>query len=592
MSSYVKIAFLIVGAGPSGATLASCLGQNGLKGMVISDSMSTADTPRAHAVNPAAMECLRDLGLEDDCLRMGITGKPLQSFRWCKSFAGEEFGKILAWGGHPRNAHDIAIASPCRYLDLPQSYMEPILVKYASHHNFEVSFRNELVHAQQVPEGVLCDIKNLTTGHCYQILTKVLFGGDGGRSQVARSFPFKFDKRAAGGVSCNLLIEADAEHIVPGREAELHFVANAGRQWRFGIGANLRMVRPYKLWLLTIIAPDSDVNPIDSFTTKSPELIEYVKEVFGDNSIDIKILRKDPWTIRETVAESYSLDGKVFLVGDAAHRHPPAFGLGSNISIADSYNLAWKVAYVHKGLAGKELLDTYTKERQPVGVLVVKITNEGYRDINTWREFGVLAPTAQEGIEDLEKLYLPNHEGVQRRMRIHDAFEDGARVAESIGVALNTWYTSSAVYLNDESNMRPELAGDFITKPLISTYPGIRLPHAWLDISTRKKEISTHDLAGHGSFCLLTGVGGTSWINAARKVAETTGIPINAYSIGFGCDYHDVYRDWYRWREVNEDGCVLVRPDRVVCWRAFGVVPNCEEKLSQVLDQILSRKSQ
>jgi hypothetical protein len=178
--------------------------------------------------------------------------------------------------------------------------MEPLLVKFASHHNFEVAFRNELVHAQQVPEGVLCDINNLMTGHSYRILTKMLFGGDGGRSQVARSFPFKFDRNAAGGISCNLLIEADAEHIMPGREAELRFVANAGRKWRFGIGAILRMVRPYKQWLLTVIAPDSNANPFDCFTTEGPELIEYVQEVFGDDSIKVKILRKDPWTIRET----------------------------------------------------------------------------------------------------------------------------------------------------------------------------------------------------------------------------------------------------------------------------------------------------
>lgn len=78
-------------------------------------------------------------------------------------------------------------------------------------------------------------------------------------------------------------------------------------------------------------------------------------------------------------------------------------------------------------------------------------------------------------------------------------------------------------------------------------------------------------------------------MRAAQNITAATGIPINCYGIGFGLDYHDVYRDWWKRRGVDEDGCVLVRPDRFVAWRSTKVIPDCERKLRSVLDKILWR---
>lgn len=123
----------------------------------------------------------------------------------------------------------------------------------------------------------------------------------------------------------------------------------------------------------------------------------------------------------------------------------------------------------------------------------------------------------------------------------------------------------------------------------VSTFPGTRLPYAWLDTPVRRAAISTHGLAGKGAFCLLTGYGGEAWQEAARKISERTGIPINSHRVGFGRDWQDVHREWYERRGVEESGCVLVRPDRFVAWRSPKVVDDCEGKLAAVLDQILCR---
>ena len=68
--------------------------------------------------------------------------------------------------------------------------------------------------------------------------------------------------------------------------------------------------------------------------------------------------------------------GKVFCAGDATHRHPPSNGLGSNTSIQDGFNLAWKLAYVLKGKAGEDLLQTYSNERAPIAKQIVTRANQ------------------------------------------------------------------------------------------------------------------------------------------------------------------------------------------------------------------------
>jgi 2,4-dichlorophenol 6-monooxygenase len=120
-----------------------------------------------------------------------------------------------------------------------------------------------------------------------------------------------------------------------------------------------------------------------------------------------------------------------------------------------------------------------------------------------------------------------------------------------------------------------------------TTWPGARLPHCWLGDDGHK--VSTHDLVGKGRFALLTGISGARWAEAARAVSETLGIEIAAHVIGPGRRYIDLYDDWARLREVGEDGCVLVRPDAHVGWRAAAMSDDPAAELEDVLRTILDR---
>jgi hypothetical protein len=116
----VETDLLIIGAGPAGASLACFLAQHGrnsfgkselnvdntpgLKGIMLAATPGTADTPRAHITNMAALECLRDIGLEQECLQVAVKGDCMQHTRWCRSMAGEEFARIYSWGNDPQRA--------------------------------------------------------------------------------------------------------------------------------------------------------------------------------------------------------------------------------------------------------------------------------------------------------------------------------------------------------------------------------------------------------------------------------------------------------------------------------------------------------
>ena len=340
------------------------------------------------------------------------------------------------------------------------------------------------------------------------------------------------------------------------------------------------------------------------FDITTEKCTKRVKEFIGIDSIPIEVLDVSRWYINEIVAEYYS-DGNVygigasrapfaqhadfdrFCLGDAVHRHPPNNGLGSNTCIQDAFNLAWKIAYVMKGLAKPSLLSSYNAERQPVGLAVITRANQGFRDHGPiFQALGTLEPTIEGRVAKLAELGHATPEGRARRQALQKGVELTSHEFHGLGIEMNQRYESQAVYASDEGP-RPPLPDDPILYHEITTYPGSRLPHAWLNTKNPGKQFSTIDLAGHGVFCLITGIGGERWRDATRKVSRELGMEIASYSIGWRQDYEDVYFDWARRREVEEDGCVLLRPDRFVAWRSKEMVDDCVGKLLKVMKHVL-----
>ncbi len=178
--------------------------------------------------------------------------------------------------------------------------------------------------------------------------------------------------------------------------------------------------------------------------------------------------------------------------------------------------------------------------------------------------------------------------GRKRREELQACLKLINREEHGLGIEMNQRYTSTAVYKSDQGAM-PTFSTDPLEYYHATTYPGARLPHVWLSHTIPSKAVSTIDLAGKARFSLFTGIGGQGWKDAAERISAELGVPIAAYSIGFRQDYEDRYLDWAKVRDIEESGCVLVRPDYFVAWRSQRWEQDGVEKLRTVMKSVLSR---
>ena len=567
---------------------------------MISSAPGTSDTPRAHIANMAALECLRDIGLEDESLSQATASQNMEHTRWCHSMAGEEFARIYSWGHDPHRAGDYDEASPCVPVDLPQTLAEPILDNRARERGWDIRFNAKLISFEDhgAEKGVTSTIQSTSSDDLispltYTIRSRYLFGCDGGRSTIVRQLDLPLIKKPGGGLAFNILVETDLSHLIETRNGNLHWALQPDRQHpKWGLMCVVRMVKPWYEWMF-IIFPEPDWDPIvHGGEPTEDEYLRRVRDFIGDDSIPAKIINVSKWAVNEIVAERYSSDSNnIHCLGDAVHRHPPFNGLGSNTCIQDAYNIAWKVAYVMKGTASPRILTSYNIERQPVGQSVITRANKGFRDhLAVWQALGITEPDLASATKAFNELSAATAAGAKRRRDFRTAVEGTEKEFHAVGQEMNQRYdNSAAVYFADESSPRPPLPEDPVLKYQISTYPGSRLPHAWLNSRVPGQKISTQDLAGKGRFALFTGPGDEKgkWKAAAKNVGKELGVEISTASIGWKCDWEDVYFDWQKKREVEEDGCVLVRPDRFVAWRSMTMVDEPEKRLSRVLRSVL-----
>ncbi|GIH71979.1 FAD-dependent oxidoreductase [Sphaerimonospora thailandensis] len=577
----VETDVLVVGSGPAGASAALFLSTLGIPNIMITKYRWTANTPRAHITNQRAMEIFRDMGIEQEVLDDATPHELCGDTVFCTSIAGEEIGRILTWGTHPGREADYQLASPCLTVDIPQTYLEPILVRNATMRGTQSRFSTEYLSHTQDSDGVDVRVLDRLTGQKYTIRAKYLIGADGARSKVAADIDLPYEGQMDIAGSMNITFRADISALVDHRPSVLYWVIQPGSNVG-GIGTGLvRMVRPWNEWLI-VWGYDINSEPpkLDDEAAK-----KIVRDLLGMPELEPEITGYSLWGVNEMYA-THLQKGRVFCVGDAIHRHPPSNGLGSNTSVQDSYNLAWKIAAVLRGHADPSLLGSYSAERAPVAKRIVTRANKSAR------EFGQLFEAL--GIADLEdpadmaaaieerKANTP--EGIAKRAALVEAMELKNYEFNAHGVELGQFYESSAIV---SDGTHPPASADHDLYYVMSTSPGAHLPHAWVGDNVTK--LALMDLAPYTRWTLLTGVAGEAWAHAADKVGHELAVPLEAVVIGPGREVTDLYYDWAKLREVDESGAILIRPDKHIAWRSMSMVEDPEEALRSALTRTLGR---
>ena len=574
---------MIIGTGPAGSATAALLSSYGVDNFLINRYRWLANTPRAHITNQRCMEVLRDLGKDveqeayDQATEQDLMGENV----FCVSLAGEELGRMKSWGKHPLSRAEHQLSSPCHMNDLPQTYMEPILFKTACSRGTQARMSTEYVSHVQDADGVTVTCLDRLTNKNFTVRCKYLVGADGGNSLVAEHAGLPFEGKMGVGGSMNILFRADLSRFVAHRPSVLYWVMQPGADVG-GIGMGLvRMVRPWNEWLIVWGYDINQPAPV----VDAAMATQVARQLVGDPNLEIELLSANTWTVNNMYATHMQKD-RVFIMGDAAHRHPPSNGLGSNTSIQDAFNLAWKLAFAVKGKAGKKLLESYSQERAPVAKQIVTRANQSIA------EFGpIFEALGMDGGVD--------HEKIQRNMDARcDTGEKAEKQRDALrkaiafkkyefdchGVEMNQRYRSSAIVTDGQAEPAFEKDRELHYAP--TTWPGARLPHVWV-FARDGSQHSTLDITGHGRFTVLTGIGGEAWVEAANTLAKELGIPLSAKVIGPRRDYEDHTGDWARIREISDSGCLLVRPDHHVAWRAFGASKNAQHDLATALKTIL-----
>ncbi|MBU9163847.1 FAD-dependent monooxygenase [Burkholderia multivorans] len=575
----IRVPVFVVGAGPAGLTTAALLAKYGVDVLAITRYPGTAHSPRAHITNQRTVEVFRDLGIEDRVMALATSSELMTNNVWATSFAGHEIARLQTWGTGTRRKADYEAASPSRMCNAPQHLLEPAILAAAREYGARVLFNTELVSIRQTDDAVHARLVDVVTREEIEVVADYAVGADGAQSIVVKQLGFELEGEMGLGCAVNCWLEVDLAKYTAHRPGVLYWMNQPCSDYWVGSGTYI-CVRPWNEWVLLFMYNPKDGEPDLSHDA----VIARARATIGDPDIPIRVKAVSKWTINRMFARSM-VKGRVAIAGDAAHRHPPANGLGSNTSVQDAFNLAWKLAMIVKGQASPALLQSYSDERQPVAEAVV---NRAIKSVGEMRPIANAlgfseGQSEDEGWASLNELFSDSDAGRRRRKALADAVELQNYQFNCHGVELGQRYTSSAIVRDGATFPVPTRDPELYYHA--TTTPGASLPHAWIQHGDAL--VSTLDLVGRGAFTVVTGTGGRAWLDAARQVGDEFGIDLRGVLIAHGTPTFDAYGDWARQREIDDHGCVLVRPDRFIAWRAQALADDPVAALRRVLSTIL-----
>jgi 2,4-dichlorophenol 6-monooxygenase len=575
----IEIPVLIVGAGPAGLTSALALARYGVPALTVEKHPSTAHTPRAHIINQRTVEIFRALGISEKFHEVAIPQSAMTNNLWVTTLAGPEVARSETWGGGPDRAAEYLLASPEPMANCPQTVLEPLLLAAARDAGADIEFQTEFVELHQDADGVTGVIRDRATGATRTVRSRYVIGADGARSRVLTEAGLTVEGPDDLGRAANIWFRADLARFFEHRPGVLSWNVMPGPLPPLRLGTLICHKRYTEFVLAFMFDPEQTVlSELDE-----DHLLQRIRAVVGED-IDAEILGLAGWQVRAQVAARYS-SGNVFCMGDAVHRHPPTNGLGLNMSVADAYNLAWKLAFVLDGRAGEPLLGSYSAERQPVGAAGVTRAITSLQEGSAIETALGLEPnqSAEDGWKALNVLYEPGVAGEERRRALREAVELSNYQFNAHGIELGYVYQSDVI--TEEFTPAPQPERDPVLYYTPTTRPGARVPHARLERDGQP--LSSLDLVDPLGFTLLTGVGGHSWRTSAEQIARRVRTPITVQLIGERGGLYDPYGDWAGRSEVDTTGCVLVRPDGHVVWRCPTAGPDGPQQLSDAIDRAL-----
>ena len=536
-----EVPVLIVGGSLVGLSTSLFLGRLGVPHLLVERHRGTSIHPRGRGNNVRTMELFRVAGVEAAIHEAAATLAENHGILQTPGLVGDQgewlFRDIDPGGG-------LARFSPSAWCLCSQNDLEPVLLDHAGQLGGDLRFATELLSFEADRDGVTALVKSRETGEHTTIRAGYLVAADGPRSPVREALGI--GQSGPGDLFHNISMTFRSQRLAKVVGDRRFIVCYLTRP---GADGALLPVDNRENWVFHAPWHPEQGETMEEFTDE--RCVGHIRRAVGDPDLDVEITGKAPWHAAQRVARSYR-SGRVLLAGDSAHEMSPTGAFGSNTGIQDAHNLAWKLAAVLGGWAGERLLDTYDAERRPVA------------EATSARAAARSAEHSHPGFAP-----PPGTSGPQRGI---------------LSVALGYRYPQGAVVGADP-------AGPVVPEQLSLTgEPGSRAPHLWL--RRRGERISTLDLYER-SLVLLSGAqepGG--WHEAAVRLADELGVPLESYRVGAGPDAElepEDEADWAERHGTAPSGAVLVRPDGFVAWHSTEPAEDPYATLRQVLTRLLAR---
>ena len=538
MASINRVPVFIVGGGPVGLALALALDRFGIRSLVVERSATTTDHPKSRGCWVRTMEIFRQWGVEDAIRARGLADGT-DVFAMMERLTGREYGRTRS---EPRGNQ-----SPTWKSMVAQDAVEEELLRAVQKGaHASVRYSTEMLDFEDLGSSVRVRVRDMNDGTVETWEADWLIGADGAGSGTRRAAGIEMDGPPMLAVMLNEYVRMDLSRFPVAKEAAVIRVVPSNPEMP---SLSLLNTNGADRWLMVMrVGREQDERPA---AVREVAIGTFLAPYIGLDNVPTTRISTSVWRMSKQVAVNYR-KGRVLLAGDAAHRFPPTGGFGLNSGVQDAHNLAWKLAYVLKGRAAEQLLDTYDVERRPVAQ-----SNADWSYDNSLR-MTMVEQATRSGHQD----------------RIDFWINDMDNHLHSVGQSLGFIYDAGA--LIPDGSTRPAY------NPRVYTpidRPGSRFPHRWMDAARTETTLDWFDQ----EFVLVAGTEGNAWLAAGADVARRLRVPLglkrwpasHEAALEVGCG-------------MGRRGAVLVRPDGHVAWRMAWCPPDPKAELASAITTLLA----